>query len=90
MTNYRLKYTTPEALPNDASEGLRAAWWRERIMGMSRRELADAIGVKSVITITKHETEGPTTQYRLACSALSYELEKWDWSKTGWCRSFEV
>ena len=82
--------TMPETPAPDPSapEHERARWWRENIVKLSRRELAERIGV-SESTITNFELghvretgkpidENAMLRYRLACAAITLGVE-FDW-----------
>lgn len=78
----RLRKTGPDQEPSaDAPEGVRAHWWRENVLRMSRPQLADKIG-RSVSYIESLElgTRPPEdfTAYRLLCAAVWAGLE-FDW-----------
>ena len=66
----------------------RARYWRENIVNLSRRELAERIGI-SASRITDYERghdrgsgvpidQGTMTRYRLACAAVALGVE-FDW-----------
>lgn len=77
----RKRITLTEKPPLDAAEGLKAHWWRENILAMSRPELAEALGIHQR-TIERYEamSEVPTI-YRLACEALSRNnANNWAWT----------
>ena len=71
-----------------APEHERARYWRENIVNLSRRELAERIGI-SASRITDYERghdrgsgvpidQGTMTRYRLACAAIMLGVE-FDW-----------
>ena len=71
-----------------APEHERARYWRENIVNLSRRELAERIGI-SESRITDYERghdrgsgvpidQGTMTRYRLACAAIMLGVE-FDW-----------
>ena len=74
--------------PAKAPEHERARYWRENIVNLSRRELAERIGI-SASRITDYERghdrgsgvpidQGTMTRYRLACAAIMLGIE-FDW-----------
>jgi hypothetical protein len=83
----RPKKSGPTEPPGpDAPENLRAHWWRESVMELSRPALAEKIG-RSVAYIEDMErgaqriTGAPITDYtayRMACAAVAAGLE-FDW-----------
>lgn len=80
MRSHRLKYTTqPERPAEDAPEGYKAAWWRERVMGFSRPQLAIILGLTDGTILRYERSEEVPKQYRLACvgltSAIAAELD---------------
>ena len=71
-----------------APEHERARYWRENIVNLSRRELAERVGI-SESRITDYERghdrgsgepidQGTMTRYRLACAAIMLGVE-FDW-----------
>jgi DNA-binding XRE family transcriptional regulator len=73
MRQHRVKLTTVEPPAADSPEGYRAAWWRERILGYSRPQLAAAIGLHEN-TIADYENSATVPQqYSLACAALQID-----------------
>lgn len=76
----RLRPTTPPEVPAaDAPEGLRAAWWREHRMGLSRPELAERLRI-SPQTVTSYEGLDVVPQiYKLACAAIENDIA-FDWT----------
>lgn len=75
---------TPQGTPaptNDAPEHERARYWREHIMGLSRRELAErlAMSVSRIEDMERGNVRGDErpidpasmTRYRLACAAIT-------------------
>lgn len=75
-----LRLTTPDKLPKNAPEGLRAAWWRERVLKMSRPELAKQLGMTplAIFNIETSQTAKVRDTYRLALAALSIGI-MFDW-----------
>ena len=80
--------TKPKRPPAKAPEHERARYWRENIVNLSRRELAERIGI-SASRITDYERghdrgsgapidQGARTRYRLACAAVALGIE-FDW-----------
>jgi hypothetical protein len=80
--SYRPRLTGPETPTDEMAEGLRAAWWRERVLEISRPKLAELLGV-SAKTVTREEQRSRvSTEYRLACAALDAELAGWSWKSS--------
>lgn len=83
----RLKRTGSTERPvQDAPEHVKAKWWREEVMGLSRPALAEMIG-RSVAYIEDMErgTQRPSgapitdyTAYRAACASVAAGVE-FDW-----------
>jgi hypothetical protein len=74
MKSHRLKFTTePIAPAADTPEGYRAAWWRERVLGYSRPQLADALGLHTTTIETYENSQTVPLQYGLACAALQVD-----------------
>jgi transcriptional regulator with XRE-family HTH domain len=62
--------TNPLAQPPRSSpEGLRARWWREHVMGMSRPQLAEALGIDDQRIYRYESARVVPPLYRLACAA---------------------
>lgn len=71
MKSNRLKFTTsPEAPATDRTEGYRAAWWRERILGYSRPQLAQALDLVASTILRYEGMDTVPREYSLACAAL--------------------
>lgn len=78
---YRLRPTTSEEVPSpDAPEGMRAAWWREHRMGLSRPALADRLGINFQRIVRYEQMIVVPQLYRLACAAISADAENFDWT----------
>lgn len=78
----RLRPTTAAKLPNPkAPEGVKAAWWREHVMRLSRPALAERFGITSATVANYEAAETVPTMYRLACGALSAGVG-FDWLDT--------
>jgi transcriptional regulator with XRE-family HTH domain len=71
----------------DAPEHVRARWWRENVLGLSRRQLADLVGYSE--TMIKEFEHGrrfdgsplslnALTRYRTACAAIEARV-RFDW-----------
>jgi hypothetical protein len=74
--------TPPKPLPCSASEGLRARWWREHVMGMSRPQLAEALGIDDQRIYRYESARMVPPLYRLACAAFVMrpkESVEFDW-----------
>lgn len=76
----RDRKVAPAKLPANAPEGMRAAWWRENVMRMSREKLAEALSAKglnmSVGSIKRAEASPKVSQfYKLACAALVMPID---------------
>ena len=75
----RVRQTVKEQPLQDAPEGLKAAWFRQNVLKVSRSELATWLDV-SAKTIEREEArEAVSTLYRLACAALVENLHDWQW-----------
>ena len=75
MRSHRLKYTTqPERPAEDAPEGYKAAWWRERVMGFSRPQLAIILGLTDGTILRYEKAQEVPPQYRFACIRLTNKL----------------
>jgi len=74
MRSRRLKFTTEATPPNpEDPEGYRAAWWRERVLGYSRPQLAQALGLHPGTILAYEKAETVPLAYSLACAALQVE-----------------
>lgn len=80
---------TPEILPPDAPESLKARWWREHVVRLNRDELSDLTGF-SVMSIRQFEAgvnnatgeppgEDAWKRYRTACASISAGVVTFDW-----------
>jgi hypothetical protein len=77
----RLRITTPDTAPVDATEGTAAAWWREHILGLSRPGLAQLLDISSKTIEREESRDRVSTQYRLACAAINASLDEWAWKR---------
>jgi hypothetical protein len=75
----RLAIPTPEKSPRDGPEGLQAAWFRERILRLSRPHLASRLGVSTKTVERQESSPHVSNQYRLACAAVAAGLDDWKW-----------
>lgn len=86
-----IKKTSSKKPDAKVSEGVKARWWRENIMRMSRKDISDLTGY-STVHIGNIEgdwnssTKGPPPprayqQYRVACAAISAGVV-FDWFTT--------
>lgn len=73
MRSHRLKFTTTRPPERDDPEGYRAAWWRERILGFSRPQLAEALDLSSTTILVYERSNALPVIYGLACAALQVE-----------------
>jgi len=80
MQTHRVKFSTEAELPApQAPEGYKAAYWRERVMGLSRPELARLLNLGTA-TIGRYEKSATVPEvYRLACTALAAQQGKPTW-----------
>lgn len=76
----RLRPTITRQPSLGAPEGLRAAFWRETVLKLSRPALADLLGVQSQVVERYENADKVPERYRLACAALGAGL-KFDWDK---------
>jgi len=82
------KVTAPVVPRPDAPEHERARYWRENVVGLSRRELAERIGMSEsrIMDIEAGQVRGDgraiepdaMQRYRLACAAVTLGV-KFDW-----------
>jgi DNA-binding XRE family transcriptional regulator len=78
-----VRFTTPEKFPGKTSpEGARAAWWRERVMEMSRPELALHLDITDQTIAAYEAMDKVPVMYRLACSAFA-KVFRFDWRSKG-------
>ena len=74
MRAHRLKFTTAaDQPPLDAPEGYRAAWWRERVLGYSRPQLAQALELNESTILRYEGSQTVPLEYSLACAALQVD-----------------
>lgn len=76
--------------PGSVSEGAKAQWWRQHIMGLEIKDLAERTGY-SVTAIrcfeancnTAGELFGEKTwqRYRMACAAVAEKLNAFAWGQ---------
>ena len=62
--------------PHDR-EGYKAAWWRERVMKVSRPELAERLGITSGTIFRYENSDDVPTLYKMACKGLNDGRDAW-------------